>query len=174
MLKYKTAVSRVQPAELKSAAGQNQRQLESSCQNLSQPQDESTSAVIRIQPPKFQSVVGLSQLQLVSSRQSSSQPWDGVGRNSHPAAVTRVRRRIESAATFIQPPELETAATRIQPPELELAAGQNQPELVFSRISEIDISIGTLDFNKCNYVYMYINLNFIIFSHKQLMLVEFK
>ena len=103
MLKYKTAVSRVQPAKLESAAGQNQLQLESSCQNLSQPQDESTSAATRIQPPEFQSVVGISQLQLVSSRHSSSQPWDGVGCNSHPAAATRVRRRIESAATRIQP-----------------------------------------------------------------------
>ena len=113
MLKYKTAVSRVQPAELESAAGQNQLQLESSRQNLSQPQDESASAVTCIQLPELQSVVGLSQLQLVSSRQSSSQPWDKVGRNSHPAAVTRVRRRIESAAILIQPPELETVATRI-------------------------------------------------------------
>ena len=90
MLKYKTAVSRVQPAELESVAGQNQLQLESSRQNLSQPQDKSTSAVTRIQPPEFQSVVGISQLQLVSSRQSSSQPWDGVGRNSYSAAFQKL------------------------------------------------------------------------------------
>ena len=72
--------------------------------------------------------------------------------------ITQVSRRMISAATLIQPPEpksavtciqppeFETAATRIQLPERELAAGLNQP-LVLSRVSEIDISVGILDYS---------------------------
>ena len=81
------------------------------------------SPVTRIQLPELKSVVGRSLPQLVSTRRNSSQPQDKISWNSYPAAVTRVKRRMESAATHIQLPELETSATRIQPPELELAAG---------------------------------------------------
>ena len=66
-------------------------------------------ALSRIQPPEFESVVGRSQLQIASSHQNSSQPWDEVSRNSYPAAGTQVSRRMESAVTCIQPPELELA-----------------------------------------------------------------
>ena len=76
-----------------------------------------------------------------------------VSRNSYPVAGTRASRRMESAVTCIQPPELETAATRIQPSELRY-------QLVFSRASEIDISVGILDFNKYNYVYLFAFDNF--------------
>ena len=55
---------------------------------------------------------------------------------------------------------MELAVTCIQPPELELTAGWNQPQLVFSRVSEIDISVGILDFNKYNYVYLFAFDNF--------------
>ena len=70
---------------------------------------------------------------------------------------------MELAVTCIQPPKLETAATRIQPPELELTAGWNQPQLVFSRVSELEISVGILDF-KILSVTMYIYLHLIIFG----------
>ena len=131
MSKYKTAASRVQPAELELAAGQNQLQLVSSCQNLSQPQDgislksyqgagtrvrrRIVSAVTPIQPRELQSVVGQSQPQLVSSPQGSSQPWDGVGCNSYPAAKTRVSRNSYLAAGTRVSRRIESAATRIQP-----------------------------------------------------------
>ena len=62
---------------------------------------------------------------------------------------------MESAVTYIQSPELETVATCIQPPKLELAAGQNRPQLVFSLVSEVDISVGISDINKYNYVYYF-------------------
>ena len=92
------------------------------------------SAATRSEPPELESAAGWSQLQLVSSRRNLSQPWDGVSRNLYLAAATRVScriesartqvgRRIESAVTCIQPLGLETAPTYIQPPELELAAG---------------------------------------------------
>ena len=42
-----------------------------------------------------------------------SKPQDGISLNSYPGAGNRVRRRIESAATRIQPPELELVADRI-------------------------------------------------------------
>ena len=77
---------------------------------------------------------------------------------------------MESAATHIQPPELETSATRIQPPELELAAGQNQPQLAFSRVSKIDISVEISDFNEYNYIYYFEFDNFQL----ETVLVEFK
>ena len=67
------------------------------------------SAVTRIQPPELKSAMGRSQLQLVSSRQNLSQPWDGVSRNSCPAAGTWVSSGTESAATRIQLPEPEPA-----------------------------------------------------------------
>ena len=67
---------------------------------------------------------------------------------------------MELAVTCIQPPKLETAATRIQPPELELTAGWNQPQLVFSRLSELEISVGIFDFNERNYVYLFAFDNF--------------
>ena len=79
--------------------------------------------------------------------------------NSYPAIETWVSRRIESAATLIQLPELETATTRMQTLELELHAGWNQP-LVLIRVPEIDISVGILDFNKYNYVYLFAFDNF--------------
>ena len=106
------------------------------------------SAVTRIQPLELKSAVGRSQPQFVSSRRNSSQPWDGVSLNSYPAIRTRASRRMELAVTCIQPPELE------------LTAGWNQPQLVFSRVSEIDISVGILDFNKYNYVYLFAFDNF--------------
>ena len=43
--------------------------------------------------------------------------------------------------------------------ELELHAGWNQP-LVLIRVPEIDISVGILDFNKYNYVYLFAFDNF--------------
>ena len=132
------------------------------------------SAVTHIQPPELELTVGQSQPQLLSSRQNPSRLQDGISCNSHPAAGTQVSRGRESAATLIQPqepesavtciqpPELETAATHIQPPELELAAGQNQPQLVFSRVSKIDILVGILDFNKYKYVCFFAFENFLL------------
>ena len=78
------------------------------------------SAATRIQSPELESAVEQSQPQLVSNSWNSSQSWDGVSRNSYPAAGTRVSRRMQLAVTCIQPLELNTTATRIQPPELEL------------------------------------------------------
>ena len=75
-------LSRIQPPELKSAA-------------------------TRIQRLELESAVGRRKPQFVSSRRNSSQPWDGVSRNSYPAAGTRVSRGMESEATPIQPPESE-------------------------------------------------------------------
>ena len=48
---------------------------------------------------------------------------------------------------------MESAATRTQPQKLDSALWWSQPELVFSRVSDIDISVGISDFNKYNYVY---------------------
>ena len=93
------------------------------------------SAVTRIQRPELKSAVGLSQPQLVSSHRNSSQPWDGVNRNSYPAAGTRVSRRMESAVTCIQPPELETAVGRSQPQLVSSHRNASQPQDRISRNS---------------------------------------
>ena len=105
------------------------------------------SAVTRIRPPELKSAVEQSQPLPVSSHRNSTRPWDGISRNSCLAAGTRVSLRMELAVTCIQPPELE------------LAARLNQPQLVFNRVSEIDISVWILDF-----ITMFIILNLIIFS----------
>ena len=89
------------------------------------------SAVVRSQLQlELESAVGRSQPQLVSSHRNSSQPQDRISRSSYPAAGIWVNRRIESAATRIR------------------------------RVSEIDISVGILDFSKYNYVYLFAFDNF--------------
>ena len=116
------------------------------------------SAVTRIEPPELESAA------------THSQSQGGISLNLYPAvsAATRIQPpELESAVTCIQPPELETAATCIQPPEFELAAGQNQLQLVFNRVSEIDISVGISDFNKYNYV------NYFEFDNFQIGTVNF-
>ena len=157
--RIESTLYRIQLPKLESVVGQSQPQLVSS--------HRMESGLCRIQPPELESVIGRSQPQLVSSRHNSSQPWDGASRNSYLTAGTQASCRMEtiinppeSVVTCIQLPELETAATRIQPPELELVAGQNQPQQVFSRVSEIYISVGILDFNKYNYAYLFASDNF--------------
>ena len=60
---------------------------------------------------------------------------------------------------------MESATTRTQPPETYSAVGWSQSELVFSRVSEINILVGISDFNKYNYVnYSKFNLVKVNFS----------
>ena len=54
-------------------------------------------------------------MQLASSRQNSSQSQNGIKLKSYPAAGTRVKCRMESDVTCIQPPELQAAMGQSQP-----------------------------------------------------------
>ena len=67
-------------------------------------------AVTCKQPPELESAT------------THSQPQDGISLKSDPGAGARVIRRMESAATRIQPPELESAVSCIQPLELDSTA----------------------------------------------------
>ena len=130
ILKYKTRVShriesvatRIEPTQLESVAGWNQQQdginryhIEASPLVCSAHQltgfymitASFMKGLSRIQRLELESAVGRRKPQFVSSRRNSSQPWDGVSRNSYPAAGTRVSRGMESEATPIQPPESE-------------------------------------------------------------------
>ena len=74
------------------------------------------SAVTRIQRLELKSAVGLSQPQLVSGCRNPGQPWDGVSRNSYPAAAgTRVSRTMESEVTCIQPQLVSSRWNASQP-----------------------------------------------------------
>ena len=156
MLKHKTQVShmiestlsRIQPPEFESAAGWNQPKVACSRRNSSQSWGRSQLQLVssRWNSSQPQLVSSLrnssrSQSQLISSRRNPSQPQDGISRNLYPVATTRVSRRIESAATRIQPFQ----------------------ELIFQQGFQILISTT-----------MYFYLHLIIFSQKQLVLVEFK
>ena len=146
--RIESVATRIEPTQLESVTGWNQQQdginryhIETSplvcsahqltgfymitasvMKGLSRIQPpELKSAATRIQRLELESAVGRRKPQFVSSRRNSSQPWDGVSRNSYPAAETRVSRGTESAAT------------RIQQPELESAVGWSQKQLLSSR-----------------------------------------
>ena len=130
-----SALSRIQPPELKSAVGWSQLEIVSSAKNSSQPWDrvsrssypaagtpvsrEKESAATRIQPPELQSAVGRNQPYFVS------RCW-----NSRYLQLVSSRRNA------------------------------SQPQLVLSCVSETDIFVGILDFNMYNYVYLFAFNNF--------------
>ena len=64
---------------------------------------------------------------------------------------------MKSAVTRIQLPEPKSAVGQSQPQLGSSRWNSSQPQLVFSRVSWTDISVGILDFNydyfKYNYVY---------------------